>query len=72
MLDSGSLTILNPALETALTLLTPRSGAEELWVEFARSRLMDSPVENFCGVKSYPSFIILLFRERVCSSSPVT
>ena len=25
---------------------------------------MDSPVENFCGVKSYPSFIILLFRER--------
>ena len=36
MLDSGSLTILNPALVTALTLLTPRSCAEELWVEFAR------------------------------------
>ena len=30
MLDSGSLTILNPALETALTLMTLRSCAEEL------------------------------------------
>ena len=36
MLDSGSLTILNRALVTALKLLTPRSCAEELWVEFAR------------------------------------
>ena len=64
MPDSGSLTILNPALVTALTLLTPRSCAEELWVEFARSRLMGNPVENFYRVKSYPSFRILLFRER--------
>ena len=30
---------------------------------------MDSPVENFYVVKSYPSFRMLLFRERVCSSS---
>ena len=64
MLDSGSLTILNPALVTALTLLTPRSCPAELWVEFARSRLMDNPVENFYQVKSYPSCRILLFRER--------
>ena len=68
-LSCGSLTILNPALVAALTLLTPRSGAEELWYKFARSRLTNSPVENFYGVKSYPSFRILPFRERVYSSS---